>query len=181
LFAFLLVEGFKYTHSRSRYLIRLISFAIVAQLIFFAFSAIFHFEYSHNVLFTFAFSLIALICAEQGGFFLIAVPILALMAGAMNCEYGVFGVLMIIGFYYADKVFANNRLFRVLSESLVLAAMMISSSFYNNWAIQAYALAAIIPIALYSGKKGRRLPRYFAYCFYPAHLALILVIKLFLR
>lgn len=181
IFAFLLVEGFKHTRSRTRYLLRLIGCAVLTQLLFFAFSAIFHYDYSHNVLFTFAFALIALICAEQGGFFLVAVPILALAAGAFDCEYGVFGVVLILGFYYADKLFNNNRPFRIASQFLILVAMMVSQAYYEHWAVQAYSIAAIIPIALYSGKKGRRLPRPLAYLFYPVHLGVILVIKLLLR
>ena len=41
-----------------------------------------------------------------------------------------------------------------------------------------FAIAAIVPLALYDGKKGKRLPKYAGYIFYPAHLAVILVIRL---
>ena len=178
LFAFMLVEGFKHTHSRSRYFLRLLFTALVTQVLFYVVSSRFGYSYSHNVMFTLAFSLISLICAEQGGFYIIAIPLLALAAGAFECEYGTYGVLMIIGFYYAGKIFSKNRYLRVAAQSIVLIAMMSSQALQAGWPIQLYAIFAAVPIALYSGKKGRRLPRLFGYIYYPAHIAVLLLAKL---
>lgn len=178
LFAFMIVEGFKQTHSRSKYFLRLLLTALVTQVLFYFAASHFGFNYSHNVMFTLAFALISLICAEQGGFYIIAIPLLALAAGAFECEYGTYGVLMIVGFYYAEKIFSKNCYLRVLAQFVVLVAMMLSQTFHAGWPIQAYAILAIIPIALYSGKKGRRLPRLFGYVYYPAHIAVFLLIKL---
>lgn len=178
LFAFMLVEGFKHTHSRSRYFLRLLLTALVTQVLFYVVSSRFGYNYSHNVMFTLAFSLISLICAEQGGFYIIAIPLLALAAGAFECEYGTYGVLMIIGFYYAGKIFSKNRYLCVAAQSIVLIAMMSSQALQAGWPIQLYAIFAAVPIALYSGKKGQRLPRLFGYIYYPAHIAVLLLAKL---
>ena len=178
LFAFMLVEGFKHTHSRSRYFLRLLFTALVTQVLFYVVSSRFGYSYSHNVMFTLTFSLISLICAEQGGFYIIAIPLLALAAGAFECEYGTYGVLMIIGFYYAGKIFSKNRYLCVAAQSIVLIAMMSSQALQVGWPIQLYAIFAAVPIALYSGKKGRRLPRLFGYIYYPAHIAVLLLVKL---
>ena len=131
-------------------------------------------------MFTLAFALLALVLAERGKYALIALPLVVSIPGILNCEYGVYGVLLILGFYYADRIFAKNRILRLASQSIILAAMMFSLAYYHSWGILSLGVLAIIPIMLYSGKKGRRLPRWFAYAYYPAHLFLILFIKLFL-
>ena len=41
--------------------------------------------------------------------------------------------------------------------------------YYSNW-VQGWAVLAVVPLALYNGQRGRRLPRYFLYGFYPLHL-----------
>lgn len=178
LFAFMLMEGFKHTHSRPRYFARLLTTALVTQVIVYILDSQAGISYSHNVLYTFCFAFISLLCAERGGFYLVAVPLLALAAGAFECDYGTFGVLLIIGFYYADRFFKNKYVLRVLAYAVVLYAMMVSLVYYNAWIMQLFSLFAIAPIALYSGEKGRRLPRAFGYVFYPAHLLIILLIRL---
>lgn len=180
IFAFMLVEGFKHTHSRSKYFARLLVTAVVAQILFYIFAQCFGANYNHNVVFTLAFAFVSLICAEQGNFSLVGIPLLVLAAGAFECEYGAYGVLMIVLFYYADKIFKNNRFLRVMAQAISLAAMMSSITLESGWPIQLCSFFAIIPIALYSGKKGRRLPRLFGYVYYPAHIAVFLLIKAFL-
>ena len=137
-------------------------------------------EYVPNVLFTLAFSLLALMLAERGGLALVALPFVALLPGVLNCEYGTHGVLLVLGFYYAGRIFANSQILRIASQAVVLAAMMFSLAHFNGWGIISLGVIAIIPIALYSGKKGKRLPRLFGYIYYPSHLFVILFIKLFL-
>ena len=178
LFAFMLVEGFKHTHSRRNYFLRIVATALVAELPVFLISVVSHIEYTHNVLFTLAFSFLALVLAERRGLALIALPIVALIPGALNCEYGVHGVLLVVGFYYADYFFTKRRVLLVAAQATILTAMMVSLAQYEGWDILAYGILAIIPIALYSGKKGKRLPRWFGYAYYPAHLLILLFIKL---
>lgn len=178
IFAFMLVEGFKHTHSRNRYFMRLIITAAISQVLIYLFSSLYNYNYDHNVIFTFAFAFITLICAEQGGFYLVAVPLLVLAAGALECEYGIYGAILVLGYYYANRVFADRTILRIMAYLILLTATMSSLALENNWAIQIFGIFAIIPIALYSGKKGRRLPRLFGYIFYPAHLAVFLLIKL---
>lgn len=180
LFAFMLAEGFKHTHSRPRYFARMLATALITQVIMYLLDKSAGVEYSHNVLYTFCFALISLLCAERGGFYLVAVPLLALAAGALECDYGTFGVLLIIGFYYADRFFRRNYAVRILAYTVVLYAMMASLTYYNGWMVQLFSLFAIVPIAFYSGEKGRRLPRLFGYVFYPAHLLVIYILRLML-
>ena len=178
LFAFMLVEGFKHTRSRPKYYARIVVTAVISQIILFFLDTAAHLEYRYNVLFTLGFAFVALILAERGKFWLVGIPFLVLMAGSFECDYAIFGILMIVGFYYADKLFKNNRPVRLLADFAVLAAMMLSEANYDCWSIQNWAILAIIPIALYSGKKGHRLPKMLTYSFYPLHLLIILLILL---
>ena len=178
IFAFMLVEGFRHTRSRHRYFARLVIAAAISQALIYLLSYLYNYYYGHNVIFTLAFAFITLMCAEQGGFYLVAVPLLILAAGALECEYGVYGVVLVLGYYYANRLFANRIILRIMAYLIVLVATMSSLALDNNWIIQIFGIFAIAPIALYSGKKGRRLPRLFGYVFYPAHLAVFLLIKL---
>ena len=38
---------------------------------------------------------------------------------------------------------------------------------------QSYAVFAAVPLYLYNGQRGQRLPRYFCYGFYPVHLLVL--------
>ena len=178
IFCFMLVEGFCHTSSRSRYFARLLIFAFAAFVPHLTLAVITHTTLSLNVLFTLAFSLLALACIDRGRwYFLGLIPVFALMI-CFPFEYGIFAILAVIGLYYARKLFYHNRPLRVLAQLLVLAAMNISLYLQTGWLLQLWAIAAIIPIALYSGKKGRRIGGRFFYYYYPLHLFVILLIKL---
>ena len=181
LFAFMVAEGFRHTHSWQRYSLRILIASIVTQIIFYFAHIALGIEYSHNVLFTLNFALIALALVKYSGFFFIAIPILGLIASVLNCEYGVFGVFLVVGFYYANMLFMDNVVARVGAQFLLLCAMMLSLAQYNNWPTQAFAIFAIVPIALYSGKKGHRLPKLFGYGYYPLHLLIIFILALVFR
>ena len=174
----MIVEGFEYTRSRPKYFLRLLVVALVAQILFYFAASYFGFSYTHNAIFTLAFAFVSLICAERGGFYIIAIPLLALVAGALECEYGVCGNPLVAGFYYAKKLLRGNRYLYIVAQSVVLLAAMSLQTLVSGWVVQIYSLLAIVPIALYSGKKGRRLPRGIGYVYYPAHLFVLLLIKL---
>ena len=70
-------------------------------------------------------------------------------------------------------------LYHPVSAILPFAAGLIVLSFAQGWA-QWFSLAALLPIAFYSGERGRRQLKYLFYLFYPAHLALLGGIALFL-
>ena len=179
IFCLLLAEGFVYTKSRPRYFARLIIFGAAALAPHMALAVLMHEHPSLNVLFTLALSLIALVCVEKKRWYLLGLlPIFAL-AILVDFEYGIWGVLMTIGFYFARQLFKHNRPILILAQLLVLAAANISLLFQYGWMIQLWAIAAIVPIALYSGKKGHRVGGYFFYLYYPLHLFIILAIKLF--
>lgn len=175
IFAFLLVEGFKHTRSLPKYFARILITAIITQ---FAIAGLDTWS-KYNVLFSFCLSLIALLCAEYGGFFIVVIPLLVLAAGAINCDYGTLGVLLVLGFYYIDRLSRGKMFTKITLNLAVLTSITLLMVNEYSWPpVQVFAIFASVPIALYSGKKGRRLPRIFGYVFYPAHLFMILLIRL---
>ena len=180
IFLFFIVEGFFHTRSRSRYFIRLLICALAAFLPHWVLAVLMHAPFTINAVFTLALAFLAIACLNRKGWVLLClIPIFAL-AICFDFEYGICGILTAVGFYYARLVFANNRIVRNFAQFLVLAAMNITLYLQTGWAVQLFAIAAIIPIAVYNGKKGHRVGGYFFYLYYPLHLFVMLATKLFL-
>jgi hypothetical protein len=87
-----------------------------------------------------------------------------LLAGALHTDYGWFGVLVIIIFYCA-------RQYR--TRGVFTFALLNTGFGLMTRTLQLYAVAAVIPIVLYNGKKGKLNWKYFFYAFYPVHLLLL--------
>ena len=181
LFIFMLVEGFKKTSSRPRYFARIFVTALIAEIPVYLLHISVMTDYYHNILFTMLLSFLALYATEKGKFWFVAVPLVALAASAFNCEYGAFGVMLAVGFYIVNKYLPKQIFVRFTALLAVLLVTMIPLASYENWPIQLWSICAVIPLTLYNGKKGRRLPRYFLYVFYPAHLFIIWLLTLALH
>lgn len=181
LFIFMLVEGFKKTSSRPRYFARIFVTALIAEIPVYLLHISVMTDYYHNILFTMLLSFLALYATEKGKFWFVAVPLVALAASAFNCEYGAFGVMLAVGFYLVNKYSPKQIFVRFTALLAVLLVTMIPLASYENWPIQLCSICAVIPLTLYNGKKGQRLPRYFLYVFYPAHLFIIWLLTLVLH
>ena len=156
IFVFCLAEGFIHTKSRQKYFMRLGILAVISELVFILERYYTGFDLPLNVVMTLALSFIAMLCAEKGGVGWLGVAALAVAAYLFNFEYGAPAVLLAVAFYFI----CNLRDFRV------------------NWWIQAYSTMAVIPLALYSGKKGKRIPYRLNYWYYPAHILLLLMLRI---
>lgn len=173
IFAFMLAEGFIHTKDRKKYILRLAVFAIISELPYQIFShggmgSILPIRLWENILFELLLAFGALWCVEKGKFWYLgaaALAVLAVLAELGGFMYGAYGILLAVAFY----VFRERRWAAMLSLTVLTLAYCL---YFNNW-IQVYAIAAAVPLWLYNGQKGQRLPRYFCYAFYPAHLLLI--------
>lgn len=175
LFVFMLVEGFVHTSSLKKYRARLCAFALLSEIPYKLFSRGQHWrEYLlsdpvSNVFFELLLVFIALwgikLAGERGWAFYGITVLSVVLAGAAGTMYGPYGVLMGIFFY----LFRNRRPIAVFC----LAVLTVLYCIEHGSAFQIYAILAGIPIYFYNGQRGPRLPRYFAYIFYPAHLLAI--------
>ena len=111
IFAFFLAEGFRLTHSRRRYLLCLVLFALLAELPFDGMASGQWVDWSgQNVLWTLALGLCAMACVqraprEPGLAFLAWLSAAAgccLLGELLNTDYGAFGVLLCLLFYCTD-------------------------------------------------------------------------------
>lgn len=182
LYAFFIAEGFCYTKSKPKYLIRLILFALISEIPFDLgfFDSVWMPGYQ-NVFFTLALGLSAIWIIDEfrkkGTFYAvlgyIAAAVLAFLANKIKTDYEAYGVVLVVLFYSLKE----HKV--VLSVAFVAAAVL--SSLYYFWnPILIFQLLALPLIWLYNGERGAdsKLMKYAFYVIYPAHLLILEAIKL---
>lgn len=163
---FFIGEGLRHTRSPRRYLLRLTGFALLSEL---PFDLAFYggIEWGHqNVYFTLALGLLALWAIQSRGMegWLLALTA-ALAAELLGCDYGMYGVLLIL---------LLDRFHRARSEQLAAAALLNLAFF--GLQTQTLSLIALPLLWLYNGKQGRDDRRLF-YLYYPAHLCVLGILR----
>lgn len=163
---FFIGEGLRHTRSPRRYLLRLTGFALLSEL---PFDLAFYggIEWGHqNVYFTLALGLLALWAIQSRGMegWLLALTA-ALAAELLGCDYGMYGVLLIL---------LLDRFHRTRSEQLAAAALLNLAFF--GLQTQTLSLIALPLLWLYNGKRGRDDQRLF-YLYYPAHLCVLGILR----
>ena len=190
IYIFLLTEGYIHTRNVTKYLLRLLIFAFISEIPFdLAFyDRVFYWD-KQNVFFTLFIGLFTVHAmdsiAAQGGaasarggpakkkhlpaaYFVFCDMGLILCASAlaffMKTDYNAIGVLAICAMYLTRK-------YPILSSILCCVILLASSD------REIFALAAVIPITLYNGYRGKQL-KYFFYLIYPLHLLLLWLIRI---
>lgn len=156
IFSYFIAEGFYYTRSRTKYLLRLSLFALLSEI---PFDLLFYgsiLEFSHqNVFFTLALGLLAIWAIDHFkdknialtfGSYLIAIGI-ALLAYFMKTDYDAYGIVLIVLFY----TFRSNKL--TMSVVYAFIAIAYSLLIYQN-PLLLCQLFSLIPLNLYNGKKA---------------------------
>ena len=180
IFAFMIAEGCIHTRNKGLYLLRLVVVAVLCQLVYY-----FVMDDLYQCIFvTFSLS-VAIIClldfARKGGGLRWVLPFGALLAAYILCErvrfyvpgfdvdYGFFGVLLpVIAWHGKERA---GRFWYFAAGLLLLCAA------YGG--LQWYAMAALLPLALYNGTRGKWKLQYFFYIYYPLHLVIIYYIGVF--
>lgn len=174
LFAFLLAEGFVHTGNRKKYFLRLGAFALISEVPYQIFA---HWNWVPylfakpwtNIFFELLLMFLSLVCMEKARkenrlwYLGAAVPVV--LAEVLGTMYGPYGVLLGICFY----AFRDKKLLAFLGLGVLTGLYC----WQHQSLFQIYAIAAAIPLWFYNGERGPRLPRYFSYVFYPAHLLVI--------
>lgn len=178
IFAFLIVQGFLYTHDAWKYELRILLFALISEVPFdLAFSGSFIKTESQNVFFTLALGLLSLILSEKvrnrvqsegthegrtvaSLLSLLPVGLCALVSALISSDYGAAGVIMIYLFYYFRRSLA------IQLACFFVVAFVFFGPF--EW----YGAAAFFLLYFYHGRRGPS-ARYFFYAFYPVHLLII--------
>lgn len=170
IFAFLTAESVAHTRNLPRFLLRLLGFALIAEvpfrLCFPDYSGVYELN---NVLFTLLLgSLSGLLwkkSTDRPWYAALALlPILA--AQVVGCDYGAYGAGAVLLFFALRH---TSWGLRGSGFSLLTLLYYIGTL---NWT-QLYALAAVPLLLVYDGTRGKVRMKYFFYIFYPAHLLVL--------
>lgn len=183
LFAFMIANGWHFTHSRQKYFWRILIFGIIIQIPFAAFIN----SSLYNIFFTLSLGIIAIWLWDRykNTFLRIILCLLPMIAAALlNADYGWFGVALILicHIFYDD--------FPRLSIAFVLASLMRILIGYAQWmlggefpaiiSLQPFALLSLAFIFLYDRTPGKK-SRWLFFIFYPGHLAILYLVYSFLK
>lgn len=171
LFCFLLVEGFLHTKNVKKYALRLGLFALISEVPFdLAVYNSFFDLHSQNVFFTLLLGLLVLwglqYFKENLPVTMMPLRYLAAITGMLaahflQTDYAAFGVLLIVLLYELRE----NRKWQCIGGALL-------TLFKSYTAPLAFLFAYY-----YNGERGKQLPKYVFYAFYPAHLLLLYFIR----
>lgn len=187
IFCFLLAEGAHYTRNPRNYLLRLGIGAILSELPFDL--ALFgSWSWRHqSVMVTLLLGAMALLAMKQMTRPLLKVLVLLLfacLADFMNTDYGGAGVLM-IGLFGLTWERKYGWVIQLLGMYLICRWIIPGGVvwFIDRYVfIEIFAILALIPIWLYSGKKSTssRVVQWAFYLFYPVHLWILYLISILL-
>lgn len=177
IYCFLLAEGVHHTRNPLKYFLRLALVALIAEL---PYDLLFYggFTWGHNsVMVTLLLGFCAGITMKQvPGWWKLLAPLPFIILGRyLGGSYGMYGVAMIVMFLLLRNIpYAKTaQLVMMVLLSLRMAG------FPGRIGVQIYAIAAMIPILLYSGKKhSRSKAMQWAFTlFYPVHIVILLLIR----
>lgn len=170
IYAFAVYIGYKHTRNVQKYIWRLFWIAVLSQLPFMA--AFNHF--SLNVVWTLWSALLVLLVLDKLPVRLLGIPIVVVAGLVMemtHMDYGMYGLLLVFLFRYFQ------------GPVLVMAHLLLNVLYIylHSSSIQMYSVIATIGIAIaqyYNAGFRLKGPRWIWRYFYPAHLAVIALIRL---
>lgn len=185
IFAYMIAEGCKYTRNKLRYLSTIFIFAVFCQVsssvitkilymnIFVTFalsvSLIFVYEFFRKRKTLMSFALVVLVFIALL-FIALGMPKILPKSLEFEIDYGIIGILcpflVYVGFNKVTKL-----------ALLALGLIGLSIMYFD---IQWFSLFALIPLFLYSGKRGRFKLKYLFYFYYPLHIGVICLISYFI-
>ena len=183
---YFLVEGFRYTHSRKQYALRLFGFGVVSQVPFsmaFAQNGILEFQ-DFNMMFTLFLCFCILLCIETiRNRFLRGVLIVLLIFGSLFCDWALLAPVFTLLFAWAGG--NQTRQKAAFGAAALLYGGMAGLGSEQVWEAVGCAVpilvSAFVILYLYNGRRaarGRTFYKWFFYAFYPAHLLVLGLLRL---
>jgi len=199
IFAFMIVEGYFRTKNLKKYVLRLFIFALISEIPFnLVAGSTWFYPIHQNVLWTFLIGIFLIFLNERiktkklwlrvlVGF---GTVILGFVLGLITfVDYHYAGIFMILVFYFFHErkwwCFVGQLVCLAYINLEVLGGQFIPIELFGKTfelVIQGLALLALIPIWLYRGKQGpyNKFLRYLYYGFYPAHLLILGLIRIWI-
>ncbi len=191
IFCFLLVEGFYHTSNKLRYAQRIGIFAIISEVPYDLVNGSIFSMRHQNAMFTLFIGILMLwvldavsncrinypvALTEKIGYLrlntiieLVTILTAFGFAYVLNSSYQEGGILLILCFY----AFREHHIGRFVCN---LVFNMVMFGFCIQW----WGVLSTVPIALYNEKPGTKKFKYAFYAFYPVHLFILFLIKMFL-
>lgn len=188
IFAFMIAEGCRYTRHKLRYFLTVFGVGLICQLFYYHSGEI-------CVLVTFSFSILCIYSLQNFkkiffdhnstnaertlsmGAFIGCIGLTYIANKLCVMDYGFWGCMapVFASLLYVPENCENTVLKKLdcipLNVMLMSIAMLMIAA--NGRAEQYYSFFALIPLLLYSGKRGSLNMKYFFYIFYPLHLILL--------
>ena len=176
IFAFQISEGYIHTNNLKNYLFKLSIFALISQLPYMLFSSFITNEIRLNVFFTLFLGLLSIYIFDKCKYKIlgiIAAIFIGFVANLINCDYGFYGIAIILIFYIFKNNFINASLFFLIATAIRFIIPIIKNGYHNAY-VYLFLCTSISLLFLfyYNGKEGKK-TKYLFYFFYPIHLLLI--------
>jgi hypothetical protein len=164
IFAYGVAEGYRHTRSWENYFLRLVLFGSVAQFFYMAYFG----TWGLNIMFLLAISVAALRMVDTRNW--LGLMFVGLFLALVPVEYGLFGIIMAMIYYYLRE--------RRLAALAALVLLVLAYSWYIGWPVQSYAAIGAVLALFYRAKIFNfSYNRWFFYVYYPGHLAILLILK----
>lgn len=182
IFAYMIAEGCQHTRSKGKYLLRVALAAVLTQLVQYYMAGSLY----QTTLVTFSFSLVLVITLEHarknGGLSWLLL---------LGIGFGIWFVCEMLGDYLPGFgvdydfpgvllpvliSFGRDRLARFW---LTAGGLALLCWFYGG--VQWYAMATLVLLAFYSGRRGKGKLKWLFYLYFPAHLAVIYLLQNYLH
>jgi len=202
LFVFMLAEGFWHTKNRVQFLTRLFVFAVISEPIFdmaFAGAATLwqvNFFARTNIFYTFFLGGLAITLWEKlkeyhdgsqmgNALACVVVAPCAVIANELGSDYGAYGVIFVFCMYLLRHLPKPVTLVGMLGFSLYQFDWVIDWALQHgvdtlaahHWGFFVAVMVAVVIVAFYNGRRGPSW-KWFFYVAYPAHLAVLVVIRM---
>lgn len=196
--SFFISQGFIYTSSRKKYLLRLLFFAVISQPVYFMMifsrppESVFEYLTNLNVMFTLSLGLVVLIIVSNKKLNLSLKMILTgvCLAASDLCDWSfIVPVWILIFFYLKNDKKKMNVVFIGSSVVLLLLRYLPLYESFGQFSYQFGVLFALILLNFYNGNreqsctqgKNKLIGKWLFYFYYPLHMALINLICILIR
>ena len=180
---YFLAEGFYFTSSKKKYVIRLLVFALISQI---AYGLLFYhriFVFDFNMIYTLLISFIILMVYSDMKYSMRKKELIfILLIYSAFGDWGIIAPLWVLSFYiYRDDISKKITAFSIISFCMIMISVISCILNQKYWYAELWQLGVLlfVPILLmYNGKKGKSnfFNKWFFYIVYPLHMFIFLII-----
>lgn len=185
IFAFLLMEGFRYARNRKKYALRLAIGALLSEIPYnLVVSGSPVWRYQQSIMITLLlgfFALLAMERCEKLAWKSVAMIPFAILSELLQADYG-WGGVVLIGLFELSRHMYNRNLIRFCGMLVLFHYMPSALLQFGNFSLPMQALGALsmLFIAAYDGRKvtNSRAVQWGFYLFYPVHLIILYLVAM---